>query len=237
MDFNKELSQGQDGWSDASELLSLFQLIKEHLSPDSAVKDRIDRITSFLFDQVNALFLDEELLSDLKPLVQRLLMDARGDDIEVIIKDESLVTLTNDVDEFVLKYRSDKFVTLKELIFRFMREKELDKPSDIWKSVGLGRRAFHKLLNLYNERESQAPRLALLQLSVGLRLSLDETSELLGHQFYRLTRSESDLLFVYFAMRRNRKKEKDTFACARREIITIREKLEPLGIILPEIYE
>jgi hypothetical protein len=215
----------------------MLKSLADRSAPSSA-RERLLQLTSFIEDSLNMLVpCDDSFFEELSPIVDKFLFDARNDGIEVIIKDDDIYRLTNDIDAFVLRYHSDKFITLQELIFRFMREKDIDKPSDVWRPVGLGRRNFHKLLNNYNYREAQAPRMLLLQLSIGLRLDLDETTELMEHQFYRLTRSKSDLLFVFYAMRRKKQREKNFTIASKREADTIRAKLLKLGIEMPEIYE
>ena len=218
------------------EAISIMKSMADRSAP-SAIRTRLVMLAGYLENSLNLFLPDADFFDKIEPLIDRFLADARDDGIEVILKDSDISRLIYDIDDFVLKYRSDKYITLQELIFRFMREKEIDKPADIWKPVGLGRRNFHKLLSKYNEREAQAPRLLLLQLSVGLRLNLEETTELLEHQFYRLTRTPSDLLFVFFAMRRKKQREKDFTIASRREAITLRDKLFDLGIEMVEIYE
>ncbi len=237
MEFDfKPLKRRVRGVKEAKEALSLMRSMHDRCEP-SPVKERLLALINMLDNSLNAFLPDEKFFSEMEPVLVNFLANAKAEDIEIILKDEDVINLIGGVDDFVLKYYSEKFVTLQELIYRFMREKGIDKPSDVWKPVGLGRRTFHKLLNQYNERYSQAPRIALLQLSVGLRLNFDETSELLEHQFYRLTRSKTDLVFAFFAMRRKPDKEKDFVLVSKREMDAIREKLRKEGIEIPEVYD
>lgn len=236
MRFEFEPIKRAEGVREAKESLELLRAIYDH-APECDAKVRLSMLINLIDENLRAFLPNKEFFFDLAPVLERFLATTTHDDIEIILKEEDVVNLISGVDDFVLRYHSDKYVTLQELIYRYMREKEIDKPSDVWKPVGLGRRTFHKLLTQYNDRFSQAPRLALLQLSVGLRLNIDETNELLEHQFYRLTRSKSDLLFVFFAMRRKKQREKDFTLASKREIDTIRQKLCEEGIILPEVYE
>ena len=225
-----------DGFLEARDSLDFMRSIADIAHPCRAL-DRLKFLIEVLDEHVNALEPDSAFLSAIKPTLIELLSE-RADGIEVIIKDEQITELIGGVDAFVLHYYSDDFVTLQELIYKFMREKGIDKPSDVWKPVGLGRRAFHKLTTNYNTREAQAPKLSLLQLSVGLRLTLEETSELLENQCHSLTRAKSDLIFVYFALRRRSPRdERDFTLSSKREADLIRERLYNEGITLPQIYE
>lgn len=237
MEFDFEpLKRRAEGVREAKEALATMRGLYDRCS-SSRIRERLLMLINLIDDNLHAFLPSKELFAELSPVLVNFLASAKGDDLEVIIKDEDILDLISGVDDFVLRYYSDKFVTLQELIYRFMREKKIDKPSDVWKPVGLGRRTFHKLLNQYNERYSQAPRIALLQLSVGLRLNFDEMNELLEHQFYRLTRSKTDLVFAFFAMRRNKDTEKDFTLVSKREMDTIREKLRKEGIEIPEVYD
>lgn len=157
-----------------------------------------------------------------------------------ILKEEAEIAICAlNARTFLMHFGKERHKTLNSLICDFMIKKGIDNPADVWRPIGLGRKRWSNLLNRYNKPNDQAPKLTLLQVAIGLRLDFDETSELLLHQCYRLTKDETDLVFIYHIMNRLPfDREKDHVASAKREACSIRTMLLDLGLkSIPEIYD
>jgi len=85
--------------------------------------------------------------------------------------------------------------TFSERVLRLIREKDLDE-AEVYKRAFMDRRHFSKIRN---DRNYAANKKTVLALAVAMRLSLDETRDLLNSAGYALSRSSrSDMIMQYF---------------------------------------
>ena len=218
-------------------------------------KDKLalEAFFNLLGQSLNALDKDNGFFEECAPLFRMIISGEAPSAIDLskieavsehsaspILKEEAEIALCAlNTRAFLMDFGKERHKTLNALICDFMIKKGIDNPADVWRPIGLGRKRWSNLLNRYNEPSDQAPKLTLLQVAIGLRLDFDETNELLMHQCYRLTKDETDLVFIYHIMNRIPfDREKDHPACAKREACSIRAMLIDLGLkTIPEIYD
>ncbi len=157
-----------------------------------------------------------------------------------ILKEEAeMAVCARNSKMFLMHFGSEKHKTLNALLLELQIKKGFENASSIWKPIGLGRKRWSNLINRYNGPSDQAPKLTLLQVAIGLRLTFEETNELLAHQCYRLTKDKTDLVFIYYIMNRLPfEREKNHEEAAQDEACAIRQTLSELGLkTIPEIYD
>ena len=205
-------------------LLSFAGLLSQAIEDNDTsfvdgAKDTIDEIIgSAQSEEIDLLSIDTESSHAFPPILK---------------SDEEVAKMATSVHSYLFMYKGEKDMTLSTLIYKFMREKGIDNPADVWKPVGLGRKNWHNLLTRYeNEEGKRAKKLTLLQVAIGLRLNIEETKQLLENQFHRLTKSQTDLIFTYYIVNRaiSVENEKDHAMMAKKEADAIRDVLDEYNL-------
>ena len=254
-DFNtfkgEHLNKGERVEGEALARLALSRLEGLLIDAPEADKPSLERFYTLLAQSLEAFDKNSDFFAKCAPILKELTKESAPGALDlsallsesehsapILKSDAEIAIVARSASVFVAHFGKERHKTLCDMLWHFINKKGIDSV-DVWKSVGLGRKRWSNLLNRYNEPSSQAPKLTLLQVAIGLRLDFDETNELLMHQCYRLTKDESDLVFIYYIMNRAPfDKEANHAQCAKREADAVRKLLEDLGLkTIPAIYE
>ena len=140
-------------------------------------------------------YVSEELLSDIEDFI--LERFEKPQESQILFQTVQNDVLENQTLEEIIKVPTETF---QDRLFKMIKAKNLDEV-EVYKNGNMSRQLFSKIRS---EKDYHPTKNTVFALAIGMRLTIDETSELLDIAGYAFTTaSKTDIIIQYFMYRNN----------------------------------